>query len=75
MSRLNKIALEPLEQKGDRSFDEIMNLHLRMSMVDASYVPYLKAAGVDARNVHFGKRSRRLTTKMSDTQGHSETVY
>ncbi|MDY4751958.1 MAG: hypothetical protein SPD44_04475 [Prevotella sp.] len=56
-----------LEQKGDRSFDEIMNLHLSMSMVDASYVPYLKDAGVDARK-------RTLWEKITQTN-HEDVRY
>jgi len=34
---------------GAKSFDEVMNLHLSMSLVDASYVPYLKNAREDAQ--------------------------
>lgn len=33
---------------GSKQFEEIMNLHLSMSMVDASYIPHLKDARENA---------------------------
>ena len=37
-----------ISPEGAKPFDEVMNLHLSLQMVDASYVPYLKDARKDA---------------------------
>ena len=39
-----------------RSYKEIMNLHLNMSMVDADYVPLLKGAREDAEKTTLWER-------------------
>lgn len=37
-----------ISPEGAKPFDEVMNLHLSMQMVDASYVPYLENAREEA---------------------------
>ena len=54
--------------EGSNPFDEIMNLHLSMSMVDSSYVPYLKDAREDAVEM-------TLWEKITKTNHEDVTYY
>lgn len=54
--------------EGAKPFDEIMNLHLSMSMVDSSYVPYLKDAREDAVEM-------TLWEKITKTNHEDVTYY
>ena len=54
--------------EGSKPFDEIMNLHLSMSMVDSSYVPYLKDAREDAVEM-------TLWEKITKTNHEDVTYY
>lgn len=50
------------------SFDEIMNLHLSMKMVDASYAPFLDEARKDAEKI-------TLWEKITKTNHEDVTYY
>lgn len=53
---------------GAKPFDEIMNLHLSMSLVDSSYAPYLETAREDAKK-------RTLWEKITKSNHEDVTYY
>ncbi len=52
----------------EKQFDDIMNLHLSMKMVEASYVPYLDEARKDAEKI-------TLWEKITKTNHEDVTYY
>ena len=54
--------------EGSQSFEEVMNLHRSMRMVDASYEPYLKEAREDALQ-------RTLWERITKTNHEQVTYY
>ena len=47
---------EDYSSQSDKSFDEIMNRHLNLLMVDAEYVPELKAAREKAEQISLWEK-------------------
>ncbi|MGM9736043.1 MAG: hypothetical protein ACI3ZL_06490 [Candidatus Cryptobacteroides sp.] len=54
---------EKVAPAGAKPFDEMMNMHLSMSMVDADYVPNLKDAWEDARTLTLWEKITKTNHK------------